>query len=134
FSSPSGLLSVAGGKFTTYRHMAEVITDAVMARLGRRHRARTRHFPLDGAPEGDWQDFIRRETRTLALRHKLPAEAAQHLIRRYGRRADDVAAYLASDPALAEPIVPGEPDLRAEFVYQREQEMAVYPEDCWLRR
>src|SRR5262249_4044641 len=36
FASPSGLLSVAGGKYTTYRHMAEVVTDEVMRRQGRR--------------------------------------------------------------------------------------------------
>jgi glycerol-3-phosphate dehydrogenase len=134
FASRSGLLSVAGGKFTTYRHMAEVITDAVMARLGRRRRVRTRSFRLDGAPEGDWQEFLRRQTPTLALRHKLPLEAAEHLVRRYGRRAEDVAAYVARDRALVEPVVLGEPDLRAELVYHREQELAVYPEDCLLRR
>src|SRR5204862_6763271 len=42
FWPASGLLSVAGGKFTTYRHMAEVITDAVVGRLGLRRHSRTR--------------------------------------------------------------------------------------------
>jgi glycerol-3-phosphate dehydrogenase len=45
-----------------------------------------------------------------------------------------VAAYLARDPSLVEPVVPGEPDLRAEFVYQRDEEMAIREADCWLRR
>jgi glycerol-3-phosphate dehydrogenase len=134
FASPSGLLSVAGGKYTTYRHMAEVITDRAMARLGRRRRVRTRDFRLDGAPATEWQEFFKRETWTLSARNKLTLEAAEHLIRRYGQRASTVATYLARDPALARPVVPEEPDLWGEFAYQRDQEMAIYPADHLLRR
>jgi glycerol-3-phosphate dehydrogenase len=134
FWSPSGLLTAAGGKYTTYRHMAEVITDAVVARLGRRARCHTASHPLDGAPAAPWQEFEESETRSLAGRHGLKVEAARHLVTRYGVRAADVAAYLTDDPALAEPVAAGEPDLRAEFAYQREHEMAIRPEDCLLRR
>jgi glycerol-3-phosphate dehydrogenase len=132
--SPSGLLSVAGGKYTTYRHMAEVITDAVVRRLGRKARCRTRDLRLDGAPAGDWEVFATREATTLAYRYHLPLAAARHLVGRYGRRAADVAAYLHHDPELGKPVVPGEPDLLVEFSYQRDHEMAVYPADHLLRR
>ena len=44
WTSPSGLISVAGGKYTTYRAMAEVITDGVAHRLGKRRRCMTRQF------------------------------------------------------------------------------------------
>src|SRR5205807_5986003 len=47
--SASGLISVAGGKYTTFRRMAEVITDAISHRLGRRGPCQTRDFRLDGA-------------------------------------------------------------------------------------
>jgi glycerol-3-phosphate dehydrogenase len=134
FWSPSGLLTAAGGKYTTYRHMAEVITDAVMEGLGRRARCRTAHQPLDGAPTVPWWEFEGAETKSLAAQHGLREESARHLVHRYGRRAADVAAYLARDPALAEPVVEGEPDLRAEFVYQREEEMAMGEADYLLRR
>jgi glycerol-3-phosphate dehydrogenase len=134
FWSPSGLLTAAGGKYTTYRHMAEVITDAVAARLGRRARCRTANYPLDGAPAVPWEEFERSETKALVTRHGLGEAAARHLVNRYGRRAADVASCVARDPALAEPVVAGEPDLRGEFVYQREEEMALRPEDCLLRR
>jgi len=128
--SPSGLLNVAGGKYTTYRRMAEVVTDRVMRGLGLPRRSgRTRHFQLDGA--GD--DGALRLYPPSAAYH-LPEGAWQHLLARYGRRAHDVAAYLADDPALARPVVEGEPDLRVEFVYQRRHEMAVFPEDFLLRR
>ncbi len=134
FWSPSGLLTAAGGKYTTYRHMAQVITDAVAARIGRRTRCRTANQPLDGAPAVPWREFELAEAKWLVMRHGLPEGAARHLVNRYGRRARDVAAYLGDDPALAEPVVAGEPDLRAELVYQREHEMAVREEDCLLRR
>jgi glycerol-3-phosphate dehydrogenase len=64
----------------------------------------------------------------------LRPEAAQHLVGRYGRRAADVAAYLEPHPELAEPVAAGEPDLRVEFVYHRDHEMAIYPADYLLRR
>jgi len=132
--SPGGLLSVAGGKYTTYRRMAEVVTDAVAKRLGRQRPGRTAAFRLDGAPPGDWADFQRRESARLAEQYDLAAVAARHLVQRYGRRAAAVARYLKNDPALARPVIEGEPDLRVEFVYHREEEMAVKPADYLLRR
>src|SRR5262249_13985073 len=104
FASPSGLLSVAGGKYTTYRRMAEVITDTIASRLGRRRVSRTRRFPLDGAPRVPWQEFQRSEVATLCQRHGMAEEAARHLVGRYGRRAADVAAYLEHNPSLAQPV------------------------------
>ena len=46
--SPSGMLTVAGGKYTTYRHMAEVVTDAVVQRLGCAAVAARASCPLTG--------------------------------------------------------------------------------------
>ena len=134
FEGPSGLVSVAGGKYTTYRHMAKVITDVVAQRLGRRRHSSTASYLLDGTPRIPWQRFLAEETATLTGRHGLTANTARHLVERYGRRAADVAAYLAHYPALARLVVPGEPDLQAEFAYQRDREMALCPEDLLLRR
>ncbi len=134
FDSPSGLLSVAGGKYTTYRHMAEVIAEAVAQRLGRPHRRSTQDVALDGCPREPWDRFEPTALAELGRRHGLAEETARHLLRRYGRRAFDVAAYLTHDPKLAEPVFPGEPDQRAELPYQRDQEMAMRPADFLLRR
>jgi glycerol-3-phosphate dehydrogenase len=134
FTSPSGLLSAAGGKYTTYRHMAEVITDAVVRRLGLRRRCRTRDLRLDGAPDRPWHQFEPAAVADLVKRYTLGDEAARHLVGRYGCRAPDVAAYLHRDPGLARPVVPSEPDLLVEFAYQRAEEMAVRPADFLLRR
>jgi glycerol-3-phosphate dehydrogenase len=134
FTSASGLVSVAGGKYTTFRHMAEVITDVIARRLGRRRHCQTRGQRLDGAPLVPWREFAPREIAFLMSRYHLDDVAARHLVGRYGRRARDVAAYVEQDPSLAEPIFLGEPDLRAEIPYQREHEMALRPEDHLLRR
>jgi glycerol-3-phosphate dehydrogenase len=134
FRSPSGLWSAAGGKYTTYRHMAEVITDAISRQFGVRRWCRTRRFPLDGTPEVPWDQFKPAEVSTLRQGQGLSEEAARHLVYRYGRRAADVAAYLKQRPNLKERMVPGEPDLRVEFAYQRDHEMAIYPADHLLRR
>ena len=131
---PTGLMTVAGGKYTTYRHMAEVITDAVVGRLGVARRCRTGGFALDGAPAGPWEKFAPAAASDLKAVWGLNEEAATHLVNRYGRRAFDVAAWLGRDPALRAPVAPGEPDLLAEVAYQREQEVALTPADFLLRR
>jgi glycerol-3-phosphate dehydrogenase len=134
FESPSGLLSIAGGKYTTYRAMAEVITRIVARRLGRPYRRRTHEFLLDGATSTSWQKFRAATTVDLQLRQGLGEEEAHHLVGRYGRCASDVAWYLAGSRDLANPVMPGEPDLYVEFAYQRDHEMALFPPDYLLRR
>jgi glycerol-3-phosphate dehydrogenase len=134
FESPSGLMTVAGGKFTTYRHMAAAITDRIERRLGRQHRCLTADLPLDGTPEEPWQEYHDREVTRLCQRHRLVKESAGHLVNRYGRRATEVAAYLDRWPRLVEPIVTGEPDLQVELIYQRDHEMAIHAADHLLRR
>jgi glycerol-3-phosphate dehydrogenase len=133
-TGPTGLLTVAGGKYTTYRHMAEVITDKVCARLGVRRRCRTRNFPLDGTPPEPWDPFAAAAVRRLREAYRLDARAARHLVNRYGRHAEVVAAYAGRDAALAGTVVSGEPDLLAELAYQRDHEMALRPADFLLRR
>lgn len=127
------LLTVIGGKYTTYRAMAEAIVDAVAARLGCRERSRTKHLRLDGAPPGNWNDFQRTEQEALCGGGLSEATAA-HLVGRYGRRAAEVAAYVQRDPALARPIADGEPDVEAELIYQRDCEMALSRMDSLMRR
>jgi glycerol-3-phosphate dehydrogenase len=134
FTASSGLLTIAGGKYTTYRHMAEVVTDTIARRLGRRRRGLTSCCLLDGAPQEPWTEYLTSASAHLAARHPLSEGTARHLVQRYGRRAADVAAYLEDTPALAEPVLAGEPDLLAEFAYQRDHEMAVAPADYMLRR
>jgi glycerol-3-phosphate dehydrogenase len=133
-ASPSGLLSIAGGKYTTYRRMAEVGTAIIAKRINRAYRKTTHHVPLDGAPAQPWPDFTAQTAAEIENRFGLPAELANHLVQRYGRRVTDVVAYLPQNPKLAEPVIAGEPDLLVEFLYQRDHEMALHPADFLFRR
>lgn len=133
FTSPSGVLNVAGGKYTTYRSMAEKVTDKALQRLGRRAVCQTKYYLLEGATAEPWDVFKMKESSYLAAEFGLSENGALHLVQRYGVRARDVAAYI-QDPEDLAPITVTEPDMPFEFRYQRDQEMAIREEDYLARR
>jgi glycerol-3-phosphate dehydrogenase len=116
---PAGMLSVAGGKLTTYRRIAlDTLEHIGVRNLDRRPR------PLPGAAglaRIDWPV-------------ELDAPARSHLLHLYGSLATEVLAPAREEPALLEPIVPGRPDLRAQERYAREREWARTNEDVRRRR
>ena len=113
--------------------MAEQVTDEVQRRLGRRRWCHTRDYLLDGAPAEPWQEYLAQAAGRLTERHGLSPAAAHHLLKRYGTRAFEAVTYLRL-PADRERLVAGEPDLAFELRYQRENEMALTPQDHWMRR
>jgi glycerol-3-phosphate dehydrogenase len=120
-----GLVSVFGGKLTTYREMAEDTVDAVCRLLGTRSRCRTRRLRLLGAP--------RRRSRTRATAPDLIG-TPNHLMGRYGTDAAIVEALVAEDPSLGSPLVPGLPYVRAEAIVAVRHEMARTLDDVLSRR
>jgi glycerol-3-phosphate dehydrogenase len=118
-TGPSGMVSVAGGKLTTYRQIA---LDALQ-HLGVRGLS-PRPRPLPGAVGLD----------RIAWPEELDAPTRAHLRRLYGTLALDVLAPAAEDPSLLEPLVPGRPDLRAQELYARKYEWALHDEDVLRRR
>jgi glycerol-3-phosphate dehydrogenase len=117
--SPAGLVSVTGGKLTTYRRMAADAVDTVMERLDRRGRSKTKRLRLLGG------DGYVEPTGT---------ERLSHLRRRYGTLAVDVEALIGADPSLAAPLVPGLSYVAAEAVYAARHEMARSVDDVLSRR
>lgn len=126
--SASGMISITGGKLTTYREMAEETVDSALRLLGRRvgwrNRTRTRRLRLRGA--AGW-DAARRSAR-------LPRERVEHLAGRYGGEAAALFALLEARPELGAPLVPGLPYLRVEAVYAVRHEMATCLDDVLSRR
>ncbi|MBI2191457.1 MAG: glycerol-3-phosphate dehydrogenase/oxidase [Planctomycetes bacterium] len=121
FEDPDGLMSVGGGKLTTYRAMAEEVVDRVARRLGRRPgRCRTADMPLD--EEG------------ACPRPDTDAEGFQGPRDRYGPGCRIVEELAASDPRWASSLVPGLPYRRADVRYAVEHEMAMTLEDVLVRR
>ena len=120
-TSEGGMVTVTGGKLTTYREMAEDAVDAAVAVLGgagrNTRRSGTRKLALRGA-EG-WSEA---------------REVDPHLADRYGGESGVLAAMIAADPALAEPLVPGLPYRRVEALYAARYEMATTLDDVLSRR
>ncbi|MGK2949734.1 MAG: glycerol-3-phosphate dehydrogenase/oxidase [Acidimicrobiales bacterium] len=120
--SDHGVVTVTGGKLTTYREMAEDTVDALVDHLGdlprSARRCRTAKLRLRGAQAVD--DAATGRTRHLADRH--------------GSEARVLEAMIAEDPALGEPLVSGLPYVRAEAVYAARHEMAVTLDDVLTRR
>lgn len=120
--TPEGLVTISGGKLTTYRAMAADTVDEVQLALGRRSGpCRTAALRLRGAGA---------EPGALGLDDR----AAGHLAGRYGSEAGVVAAMMKADPSLAEPLVPTLPYLRAEAVHAVRYEMAMGVDDVLSRR
>jgi glycerol-3-phosphate dehydrogenase len=134
--SPSSLWSIAGGKYTTYRSMAQKLVDRVVSDLGISPAAspsRTARHLLIGAPAEDWQRFRQRECGEMAATYRLDPSLVGHLLDRYGVRAR-VMAGDDIDSRAWQAVVPGEPDVWAELRYQAQHEMAIRPADHLLRR
>jgi glycerol-3-phosphate dehydrogenase len=116
--SPSGLISVVGGKLTSYRRMAEDTVDAVVARDGGRRPCMTAAIPLVGV-QGLDQARIEVEAAPLDPDQKV------HLLEAYGSSAREVLALMRAAPDLAGRLVPGLPILAAEVSYACRAEQAV---------
>jgi glycerol-3-phosphate dehydrogenase len=128
--SPSGLISVTGGKLTTYRKMAADTVDEVVEVLDRgRRRSPTGSMPLRGAA-GTAE--LRQDGASGRLGVDQPV--VDHLVGRYGGEARTVLAMVHGDPAMGAPMVEGLPYLRAEAVYAARYEMAHTLEDVLSRR
>ncbi|MDQ6782317.1 MAG: glycerol-3-phosphate dehydrogenase/oxidase [Actinomycetota bacterium] len=129
--SAEGLITVTGGKLTTYRLMAADTVDAVVARLGRRllGYSPTRRLPVWGAD--GWADLMEPGA---ASELGLSEATLIHLAGRYGGEARTIAALVAANPGLGDPLVTGLPYLRAEAVFAARYEMAVTLVDIVARR
>jgi glycerol-3-phosphate dehydrogenase len=132
---PRGIVSIAGGKLTTFRLMAIEAIEAVTRFLeGELAPSVTRDTPLpycDGMP--DEASFVAQ--RNLATtRFGIPDDCAWNLVGTYGVEAARVMAPAETDPSLRKPLAPGWPFLRAEVVYAATDEMAGSLIDALCRR
>jgi glycerol-3-phosphate dehydrogenase len=126
-----GLVLVAGGKYTTYRVMAEDAVDAAAAGLPGVPDSRTAHLPLVGAR--NWA-AVRDQAAGIAASAGLPEETVRRLLHRHGDRIGDVLDLARADPDLAGPLT-GAPDyLAAEVVHGVLAEGALHLDDVLTRR
>ena len=131
FTDPFGLITITGGKLTTYRAMAEDLVDRVAANLGGAGPCRTRAIPLGlhGSPAA-----AVRLARAEVARLGLPPRAAARLVQRYGDDWREAARLISEDASLGEPVVSTLPVLGVELALARRREMALTDEDVFVRR
>ena len=124
YETSSGLVTITGGKLTTWRRMAKLAVDRIVEREGRDAPCRTAEIPLgmdiDAAALPDVEG--------------VGEESRQMLVGRYGHGAVEVMHLAATDPALARRISPELPDLLAEAVWAARHEQARGVADVLLRR
>ena len=125
----SNLLSLLGGKWTTYRLMAKDAVDAACSLLGIQAVCRTESHLLAGA-EGYEADFWKKIERDYGLERDI----SQHLALKYGTRAPRVAELAKRRPELSERLIPAYPFIRAEIAYAAREEMACTLRDFIARR
>lgn len=127
-----GLVSIAGGKYTTYRVMAADAVDAAREDLSPGvPDSVTEHIPLLGA-EG-YQALVN-QLDTLSRRHDMPVWRVTHLLDRYGSMVDELFALMAERPELADPLTGAEEYLAVEVVYAARHEAALHLNDVLTRR
>ncbi len=128
---PDGLISIIGGKLTTYRNLSEQTVDLLFRKLGRRSPdCMTAREALPGAAVENFAAFGGRFKRESLL----PVEAAGRLLRIYGTRASEILKLDARDAELKEPFDPETGAIGAEILISFRHEFAQTLGDCLLRR
>jgi glycerol-3-phosphate dehydrogenase len=124
YETSSGLVTITGGKFTTWRRMAKAAVDRIVEREGREAPCRTHEIPI-GQPE---------DPAALPEVPGVDEETRAHLAARYGHAARDVLRLAAAAPQLASRITPDLPDIAAEAAFAVGHEQARSLDDVLLRR
>jgi glycerol-3-phosphate dehydrogenase len=124
YETSSGMLTITGGKLTTWRRMAKQTVDRLVEREGRDAPCHTAEIPLGMEARPD----------DLEAPEGVGEESVSQLAFRYGHAARAVLDLAWKDPALAAPIVEGRPDLLAEAAIAARLEQARSVADVLLRR
>jgi len=138
-----GLITIAGGKLTTYRKMAKECVDTAVQILKLTgqlpediHSGQTFKYPLPGAvgwPEDDDHDKVAEQISD-ACECDLSYTTRRHLVDTYGMRGLELARLCAEQPALLEPIVPGRVEIMAQVDFAVHEELAASVSDVMIRR
>jgi glycerol-3-phosphate dehydrogenase len=138
-----GLITIAGGKLTTYRKMAKECVDVAVNLLKLSgalpeeiQSGQTFKYPLPGAvgwPEDDDHGRVAAEL-VEVCDCDLSETVARHLVDTYGMRALELAKLCVHDPSLIEPIVPGRVEIMAQVDFGVKEELAASVSDIMIRR
>ena len=128
------IITIAGGKLTTYRNMAKDVVDAACRVLGNGTRCVTDKNPLPGGLPMDYEEYLREALPEMAARHKVALGLVRHLISFYGASAEKVLGLAEMEPVLGESISSESGDIYAQVLYSVMEEGARTLSDIVLRR
>ena len=127
----NGLLSIIGGKLTTYRSLAEETVEIVFKKLGKKApRCVTATLKFPGARVADWMS-LRADLIKLS---RLEPQTVDRLIGLYGSRASEIVAFAADDPELLAPLDTASGVIGAELLFTATHEFARTLTDVLTRR
>ncbi len=130
-----GMITVVGGKLTTYRSMAKEVVDRAVREL-RFREGRTRPVEVDTdeepLPGGETDDFAEFRARGLDL--GVVPESVEHLLRHYGTESAGIYNVGAGDRRLLRRLIPPHPAIEAEVLHAVRRELAQTVEDVMVRR
>ena len=128
------IITIAGGKLTTYRNMAKDVMDAACAALGKKARCVSDQKPFPGGLPVEYGEYLKEALPDLSSRHGVSEETVRHLVRFYGSGAERVLSIADQDRALCRAISPLSRDIYAQVVYSILEEGARTLSDIILRR
>ena len=137
FISTSGLLTIAGGKLTGYRKMAERATDKICKLLGQKNATcKTETMPLYGGDftsDAKFESFVNIQKVELMALLDIMSYEAELLVRRYGSKIEDVLSFISKATYYAQKYQLSKP-IALQVLYAMEREMALTAEDVYVRR
>jgi glycerol-3-phosphate dehydrogenase len=131
--SEGNVISIVGGKLTTYRSMAEKAMRKILKITGQSKKI-PRDLKLPGSIENSWDEFLKKNVPQWISTFKISESQANHLAGLYGQKARDVLALIEKDARFREPLHADRPELSAQVVYAVLSEKACHLEDVMLRR
>jgi glycerol-3-phosphate dehydrogenase len=129
-----GLVTIAGGKLTTYRRMAAEVVERAGEQLGQIAPCATEERPLGGAVGIDGYPGVTALADSLAAEGVVDGAVAKHLAHTYGARARSVVARIAAEPALGARLEPELPYVLAQVDVAVDEELGRTVEDLLGRR
>ncbi len=128
------IVTIAGGKLTTYRAMASDTVDRVCTILGMKRACVSDKKPFPGGLHMDYETYLKEALPDMTASHRVSEETVRHLIGLYGSKAERVLELVDMDPELGETISPESRDIYGQAAYSVTEEGARTLSDIILRR
>jgi len=128
------IITIAGGKLTTYRNMAEDVVNVACKTLGKKATCVTDHQSLPGGLPMEYEDYLKETAPEWSAHYKVSSDTVGHLIGFYGSNAEKILELVRMDPALGAAISPESRDIQAQIMYSVMEEGVRTVSDIILRR